>query len=111
MLSPYEEYWDQNVRNMKAHDKRTSKKDRPKVEWLFFRLLWGYNVDPIDYAKFIKEPVLIISSKDDTTIPYEVSMSVADRLKACEVVTLTGVKHEHMLSDTSYGAIHEFLYK
>ena len=111
MLAPYDEYWNQYVRNVKADEKRRNvKKVTSKVKWLVYRLLWGYNVDPYDYARSVDEPVLIISSLDDTTIPPDASMRVAAKLKDCEVITLTGIKHEHLLSNTSYEAMRDFLY-
>jgi len=112
MLAPYDEYWDQFVRNIKMNEKRNNtKKVISKVQWLYYRLLWSYNVDPYDYAKYVDEPVLIISSLEDITIPHEVSMRVAFRLKDYKVVTLSGIKHEHLLCNTSYKAMQKFLYQ
>jgi pimeloyl-ACP methyl ester carboxylesterase len=110
MLAPYDEYWNQFVRNVKSNEKRrTAKKVTSKVQWLLFRLLASYHVDPYDYAKSVDEPVLIISSIADITIPPEASMRVASRLKDCEVITLSDIKHEHLLSNTTYEAMHKFL--
>lgn len=112
MLAPYDEFWNQFVRNIKINEKRRGvKKVTSKVQWMFFRLLWSYNVDPYDYVKKIDEPVLIISSLEDRTIPHDASMRVAFRLKDCEVITLSEIKHEDLLCDKSYEAIHKFLYQ
>ncbi len=109
LLAPYDDFWDNRVRNVemlglyKAYEKSFKR--------FFYGLLWGYNVDPVRYAKAIDEPVLIISSTDDTTIIHEASMKVADRIKNCQVATLTGIKHENLLCDTSYEEINRFLYR
>ncbi|NLK86135.1 MAG: hypothetical protein GX279_01410 [Clostridiaceae bacterium] len=55
--------------------------------------------------------MLIISSMDDTTIVHEASMRVADRIDNCDVATLTEIKHEDMLCDTSYEIINKFLHR
>ncbi len=109
LLAPYEDYYDNTVRNEETLEKR--KGYGKSFEGIFYGLLWGYNVDPVRYAGDIDEPVLIIASMDDTTIVHEASMKVADKLKNCEVTTLTGVKHEDLLCDTSYEAINKFLYR
>jgi len=112
MLAPYDEFWDQFVRNVKMDEKRRYvKKVTSNVQWLFYRLLWSYSVDPYDYAKSVEEPVLIISSLEDITIPHDASMRVAFRLRDCEVVTLSGIKHEKLLCNTSYKAMHKFMYQ
>ncbi len=112
MLAPYDEYWDQFVRNVKANERRSNaKKGTSKAQWLLYRLLWTYNVNPYDYAKSVDEPVLIISSMDDITIPHEASMRVAFRLKDFEEISLSGIKHEHLLGSVSYEAMHKFLYQ
>jgi pimeloyl-ACP methyl ester carboxylesterase len=112
LLATYDEFWDQFVRNIKMDEKRRDiKKVTTKVQWMFYRLLWSYNVDPYDYAKKVDEPVLIISSWEDITIPHEASMRVAFRLRDCEVDSLSGIKHENLLCNTSYEAIRKFLYK
>lgn len=114
MLAPYDEHWENWLRNNEAAAQRKGIKNEGKfkssVERLFLRLLWGYNVDPIDYAGSIEEPVLIIASMVDTAITHEASMRVAEKLKNCEILTLTDIKHENLLCDTSYEAIHEFIY-
>lgn len=112
LLAPYEDFWNNTLRNMKRTENTwNGKKVGTKVERVFYRLFWGYNVDPYDYAKSIDEQVLMISSMDDTTITHEASMKVADRLKNCTVITLTGIKHEDLLCNTSYEAINQFMYQ
>lgn len=97
------------MRNIEAHLKKPESETILAVKRLVNRLLWGYNVDPYDYAPAIEEPVLIIASMEDTTIIHEASAKVADRLKNCEMITLTGIKHEELLCDTSYERISEFM--
>lgn len=104
MLAPYEKHWNNYVRNYERFNKPMSKTLKISA-----RMFWGYNLDPYDYASSIDEKTLIITSMDDTTIIHEASMEVADRISNCSVITLEGVKHEHLLSDVSYEAIYEFL--
>ncbi len=109
LLAPYEKYYNNTMRNADRDAASTNKKPMPTVERVFYRLVWGYNVDPFAYAPSIDEPVLILSSLADTTITHEASMKVADRLKNGKVVTLEDVLHEHLLSEPSYQAMNEFL--
>lgn len=104
LLAPYDEHWELTLHNAQRNQKA------PVIKKTFYRILWGYNVDPYDYAKSIDEPVLIIASTLDTTITHASSMRVAERIKNCKVVTLTDVRHEHLLSKPSYETIKEFLY-
>lgn len=109
LLAPYDDYWDNRVRNIEMLGKQEGY--GKSFEGIFYGLLWNYNIDPVRYAKAIDEPVLIISSTDDTTIIHEASMKVADRIKNCQVTTFTGIKHENLLCDTSYEAMNKFLYR
>ncbi len=109
LLAPYDDFWDNRVRNIEMLGKR--KGYGKTFECLFYGLFWGYNIDPVRYAGDIEEPVLILSSMDDTTIVHEASLRVAERIDNCEVATLTGIKHEDMLCDTSYETINKFLYQ
>ncbi len=109
LLAPYEKYYNNTMRNADRDLSSRNKKPMPTVERVFYRLVWGYNVDPYRYAPSIDEPVLILSSLADTTITHQASMEVADRLKNGKVVTLQDVLHEHLLSEPFYQAMNEFL--
>ncbi len=111
LLAPYEKYYNNTMRNADRDLSSRNKKPMPAVERVFYRLVWGYNVDPFRYAPSIDEQVLILSSMADTTITNEASMTVAGRLNDCKVVTFTDVKHEELLSTPSYQAMKEFLYQ
>lgn len=74
-----------------------------------YQLISGYNVNPYNFAKKIDEPVLLLTSDADHTCVYKNAKRVADRLKNCEMIKLSGVRHENMLCDESYTAISEFL--
>lgn len=75
------------------------------------QIIFGYNVNPYDYAKHIKEPTLLIASDKDTTFEYKSVKRVADRLKNKTLIKLTGVKHQNMLCTQSYQYINKFLYE
>lgn len=74
-----------------------------------YQLECGYNLHPFYYAKDIEEPVLILTSDADTTCEYKSAKRVADRLKNCDIVKLSGVKHENMLCEKSFATIKDFL--
>ena len=111
LLAPYEKYWDNYLRNLDFYAKRSVEKVKRTsgLQKTFFKLIWGYNVNPYDYAPSIEEPVLIIASTADTTIIHEASVKVADRISSCELVTLTEIKHEYLLCDETYKVIRKFL--
>ena len=107
MLAPYDIHWDNTVRN---HEFR-NKKEESGIKKFFYGMLYGYRVDPYKYAESIMEPTMIIASLKDTTIIHEASMRVANRIENCQVTTMTDIKHENLLCDESYDAIHRFLYR
>lgn len=74
-----------------------------------YQLVFGYRVNPYDYAKKIDERVLLLTSDADRTCEYKGAKRVADRLENCQLINLSGVKHENMLCDEAYKAISAFL--
>lgn len=113
LLAPYDDYWDNRMKSYEAWAQKWGKPGKFQLayERVFYGALCGYNLDPYDYADSIEEPTLIICSPDDTTIFQEGSIRVADRIENSEVASLTGIKHEDLLCNTSYEAITAFLYK
>lgn len=81
--------------------------DADRSGW--YQLICGYNVNPYNYAKSIDEPVLVLTSDTDNTCTYKSAKRVADRLNNCDIIMLSGVRHQDMLCDESFRAIREFL--
>ncbi len=81
--------------------------DADRSDWN--QLICGYNLHPYNYAKKIDESALVLTSDIDNTCTYKSAKRVADRLKNCEIIKLSGVRHENMLCEESFTAISEFL--
>ncbi|MBP7174612.1 MAG: hypothetical protein KBA53_00145 [Thermoclostridium sp.] len=111
LLAPYDKYWNNRCNASEARAEREGKPNKFKLafERVFYGALCGFNLDLIDYADSIEEPVLIIYSLEDTTILPEGTMRFADKIQNVKVAPLTEVKHEELLCNTSYEMIRAFL--
>lgn len=90
-----------------TYDKYYHIENADRSDWNQF--ICGYNVNPVDYAKHIKKPSLILTSDADRTCEYKSAKRVADRIKNSKMIKLSGVKHENMLCDQSFQYISDFL--
>ncbi|MCI8408364.1 MAG: alpha/beta hydrolase [Lachnospiraceae bacterium] len=66
-----------------------------------------------EYAKQVKTVPLIIASKDDEVIPYELSVNLAKSFKQIPTfITMEGLHHNEILSDSmAIGEIQQYLTK
>ncbi len=111
LLAPYDKFWDNRCDANEAYAERRGKPEKFKFAFdrVFYGALCGFNLDPIDYAGSIEEPVLIIYSLEDTTILPEGTMRFADKIQNVKAAPLTDIKHEELLCNTSYELIRAFL--